>query len=111
MTNVWGATSTTDDVLSGIDLHGKRVLITGVSAGIGIETFDSAYQTLYGEGSNRLHPLTVPRIMPNAPASHVSIEFGLRGPCFATASACASAAYCSAVHACLHGSMHFFISP
>jgi NAD(P)-dependent dehydrogenase (short-subunit alcohol dehydrogenase family) len=38
MTKVWGATSTTEDVLSGIDLHGKRVLITGVSAGIGVET-------------------------------------------------------------------------
>ena len=38
MTKVWGATSTTDDVLSGIDLHGKRVLVTGVSAGIGVET-------------------------------------------------------------------------
>src|ERR1700679_3366806 len=38
MTNVWGATSTTDDVLSGIDLHGKRILVTGASAGIGVET-------------------------------------------------------------------------
>src|ERR1700691_5339901 len=38
MTQVWGATSTTDDVLSGIDLHGKRILVTGVSAGIGVET-------------------------------------------------------------------------
>src|ERR1700693_1365278 len=38
MTNVWGATSTTDDVLSGIDLHGKRILVTGVSAGLGVET-------------------------------------------------------------------------
>ena len=38
MTNVWGATSTTEDVLSGIDLHGKRILVTGVSAGIGVET-------------------------------------------------------------------------
>src|ERR1700735_1835967 len=33
-----GATSTTDDVLAGIDLHGKRILVTGVSAGIGVET-------------------------------------------------------------------------
>jgi NAD(P)-dependent dehydrogenase (short-subunit alcohol dehydrogenase family) len=32
------ATSTTDDVLAGIYLSGKRVLITGVSAGIGVET-------------------------------------------------------------------------
>jgi NAD(P)-dependent dehydrogenase (short-subunit alcohol dehydrogenase family) len=38
MTNVWGATSTTDDVLSGIDLRGKRILVTGVSAGLGVET-------------------------------------------------------------------------
>src|ERR1700754_1636341 len=37
MTNVWGETSTTDDVLSGLNLHGKRVLVTGVSAGIGVE--------------------------------------------------------------------------
>src|SRR5258707_10760563 len=33
-----GATSTTDDVLAGISLRGKRVLVTGVSAGIGVET-------------------------------------------------------------------------
>ena len=32
MTKVWGATSTADEVLSGIDLHGKRILVTGVSA-------------------------------------------------------------------------------
>jgi NAD(P)-dependent dehydrogenase (short-subunit alcohol dehydrogenase family) len=38
MTKALGATSTTDDVLTGIDLHGKRVLVTGVSAGIGAET-------------------------------------------------------------------------
>src|SRR5438270_1917255 len=38
MTKVWGATSTADEVLSGIDLKGKRILVTGVSAGIGVET-------------------------------------------------------------------------
>lgn len=37
-TNVFGSTSTTEDVLSGIDLRGKRILVTGVSAGIGVET-------------------------------------------------------------------------
>jgi NAD(P)-dependent dehydrogenase (short-subunit alcohol dehydrogenase family) len=34
----FGATSTTDDVLSGINLRGKRILVTGVSAGLGVET-------------------------------------------------------------------------
>ena len=36
--DLFGATSATDEVLSGVDLHGKRVLVTGVSAGIGVET-------------------------------------------------------------------------
>ena len=38
MTNSFGAESTTDDVLAGIDLHGKRILVTGASAGLGVET-------------------------------------------------------------------------
>src|SRR5580693_7392504 len=36
--NMFGATSTTEDVLSGVNLKGKRILVTGVSAGIGVET-------------------------------------------------------------------------
>ncbi len=61
-----------------------------LGAGIGQETFDSSYLQLYGRKAPRVHPFTVPRIMPNAAASHVSIEFGIRGPCYAIASACAS---------------------
>src|ERR1700732_2280894 len=38
MVDVFGATSTTEDVLSGIDLPGKRIFVTGVSAGLGVET-------------------------------------------------------------------------
>jgi NAD(P)-dependent dehydrogenase (short-subunit alcohol dehydrogenase family) len=43
MTNIveatsFGATSTTEDVLSGVNLKGKRILVTGVSAGLGVET-------------------------------------------------------------------------
>jgi NAD(P)-dependent dehydrogenase (short-subunit alcohol dehydrogenase family) len=38
MSHSFGATSTTDEVLQGIDLAGKRVLVTGVSAGLGFET-------------------------------------------------------------------------
>jgi NAD(P)-dependent dehydrogenase (short-subunit alcohol dehydrogenase family) len=38
MAGRFGATSTADEVLSGINLHGKRILVTGVSAGIGVET-------------------------------------------------------------------------
>ena len=38
MTRVFDATSTTDEVLEGADLSGKRILVTGVSAGLGVET-------------------------------------------------------------------------
>jgi NAD(P)-dependent dehydrogenase (short-subunit alcohol dehydrogenase family) len=37
-TKVFGATSTTEDVLTGVNLRGKRILVTGVSAGLGVET-------------------------------------------------------------------------
>jgi NAD(P)-dependent dehydrogenase (short-subunit alcohol dehydrogenase family) len=36
--NQFGATTTTDEVLAGVNLQGKRILVTGVSAGLGIET-------------------------------------------------------------------------
>jgi NAD(P)-dependent dehydrogenase (short-subunit alcohol dehydrogenase family) len=38
MNQAFGATSTTDEVLAGVDLRGKRAFVTGVSAGIGVET-------------------------------------------------------------------------
>jgi NAD(P)-dependent dehydrogenase (short-subunit alcohol dehydrogenase family) len=38
MAETYGATSTTDEVLAGLDLSGKRILVTGVSAGLGVET-------------------------------------------------------------------------
>lgn len=34
----FGAASTTEDVLAGTDLRGRRILVTGVSVGIGVET-------------------------------------------------------------------------
>ena len=68
--------------------HRRGVVL---AAAIGQSSLDAAYLAFYGEGASRVHPLTVPRVMPNAPASHVSMEFGLRGPSYAVASACASA--------------------
>jgi NAD(P)-dependent dehydrogenase (short-subunit alcohol dehydrogenase family) len=38
MAGIFGATSTTDEVLEGVELSGKRILVTGVSAGLGVET-------------------------------------------------------------------------
>ncbi|HEY1424012.1 MAG TPA: SDR family NAD(P)-dependent oxidoreductase [Candidatus Acidoferrum sp.] len=38
MVGAFGASSTTDEVLSGVDLQGKRIFVTGVSAGLGVDT-------------------------------------------------------------------------
>jgi nodulation protein E len=77
---------------AGIDIGavgGRGGVVLG--AAIGQEACDAAYKSLYGESSGRVHPFSVPRIMPSSSVSHVSMEFGLRGPTVAMASACASA--------------------
>ncbi len=63
-----------------------------VGSGVGGQTTqEEGYGRLFKEGATRLHPLTVPKLMVNAPASQVSMQFGMRGPSFVVASACASA--------------------
>lgn len=64
-------------------------VILGTAAG-GISTWEDSYRAVFAEGKNRVSPLTVPRLMHNAAASHLSIAWGLTGPVFSVASACAS---------------------
>jgi nodulation protein E len=68
--------------------HRRAVIVAAV---IGQTSLDAAYLAFYGEGATRVHPLTVPRIMTNGAASHLTIEFGMHGPSYAVASACSSA--------------------
>lgn len=65
-------------------------VILGTAAG-GIQTWEESYRAVFAEGKNRVSPLVVPRLMHNAPASHLSIRHGLTGPVLAVSSACASA--------------------
>ena len=51
---------------------------------------DDGYQTLYGEGSDRIKPFTVLLGMHNAPAAWIGIEYGLRGPNLTYSTACSS---------------------
>jgi nodulation protein E len=71
---------------------GRAGVIVGTAAG-GISTWDDSYRAVYAEGKSRVPPLVVPRLMHNAPASHISIRHGLTGPAFAVSSACASATH------------------
>ena len=79
---------------SGLNFTNDLALRTGVilgTAGGGVSTSDEAYRAVYAEGRNRVHPFTVPRLMPSAHASHVSMAHGLQGPVFTVSTACASA--------------------
>jgi nodulation protein E len=73
-------------------LSERTATIIGTGVG-GQNTQDDNYKRLYRDKAKRLHPLTIPKLMLNAPASQVSMQCGLRGPCFAVASACASATH------------------
>lgn len=59
----------------------------------GIATQDEGYKKMYGKGVTRTHPFTIPRIMNNAPAAHISMRHGLRGPALSIATACAASAH------------------
>ncbi|ABD55065.1 beta-ketoacyl-[acyl-carrier-protein] synthase family protein [Jannaschia sp. CCS1] len=79
--------------LDGMSFAGDEAARAGVvlgTAGGGVNTWDENYRTVYEEGKNRVHPFVVPKLMNNAAASHVSMEWNLKGPSFSVATACAS---------------------
>ncbi len=78
---------------SGLTFEGELAAQSGVvlgTAGGGVNTWDENYRSVYEEGKNRVHPFVVPKLMNNAAASHVSMEWNLKGPSFTVATACAS---------------------
>lgn len=75
---------------AGVQPDPERTAVIMGTAGGGLTTSDAAYRAVYAEGKSRVHPFTVPRLMPSAAASHISMEFGLTGPVFSVSSACAS---------------------
>ncbi len=78
-------------------LGARTAAIIGTGIG-GAVSQDAAYVAMMMNG-RKPHPLTILRIIPNAPASHVSIRYGVRGPAFAVSSACASGAHAIGVAA------------
>ncbi|KUF11760.1 beta-ketoacyl-[acyl-carrier-protein] synthase family protein [Pseudoponticoccus marisrubri] len=71
------------------ELADRSGVILGTSGG-GLLTQDENYRAVYEDGKNRVHPFVVPKLMNNAAASHVSMEFNVKGPSFTVATACAS---------------------
>ncbi|PYC48304.1 beta-ACP synthase [Litorivita pollutaquae] len=78
---------------SGLEFVGDLAARSGVvfgTAGGGVSTWDDNYRAVYEEGKNRVHPFVVPKLMNNSAASHVSMEYNLKGPSFTVSTACAS---------------------
>ena len=68
----------------------RIAIVTGSCTG-GQTSEDQQFAELYGKNSGRVHPLTIPRTMANAAASHIAMEFGITGPAFTISTACSSA--------------------
>ena len=72
------------------DIGERTACIVGTGIG-GENTHNEQSQRFYGDKNPRVHPLTIVRLMANAPACQITMEYKLTGPSFAVVSACASA--------------------
>ncbi len=71
---------------------GERAAVV-VGVGTGGETAREEQNERFYTSGRRPHPLTIVRTMSNAPASHLSIEYGITGPAYVVSTACSSANY------------------
>ncbi|MBZ5592130.1 MAG: beta-ketoacyl-[acyl-carrier-protein] synthase family protein [Acidobacteriia bacterium] len=74
------------------ELRENAGIVTGSCVG-GQSTEDAGFHNVYKLGLNRVHPLTIPKTMANAGASHISMEFGITGPSYTISTACSSASH------------------
>lgn len=70
----------------------RTAVVTGCAVG-GKPTEDETYRLLYEERRTRFDPMSIPKVMSSASASHVSMRYGVTGPCYTVSTACASAAH------------------
>jgi nodulation protein E len=71
------------------ELRERAAIVTGSCVG-GQTTEDEGFQNLYLHRKPRVNPLTIPRSMSNAGASHISMETGICGPTYTVSTACSS---------------------
>ena len=71
------------------ELSENSGVLLGTAAG-GMNTWEDNYRAVFESGKNRVHPFVVPKLMNNAAACTISMEFNLKGPSFTVSTACAS---------------------
>jgi len=72
------------------NLRERTGIVTGSCVG-GQTTEDEGFADLYQRQRTRFNPLTIPRVMANAGASQISMEYGITGPAYTISTACSSA--------------------
>lgn len=100
---------------SGIDFEKEDPFRCGVILGSGIgglKEIEMQVERLLFKGPDRVSPLTIPKLMLNAAGGNISIQFGLRGPNYTVATACASAtnAIGDAYRAIQHGESEVMVT-
>ncbi|MGI9408459.1 MAG: beta-ketoacyl-[acyl-carrier-protein] synthase family protein [Hyphomicrobiaceae bacterium] len=94
----WFAAAAADEAIkmSGLEVPMadpyRTACIIGSGAG-GLVTYEKAYRDLFIENKRATHPLTLLRIIGSSASAHVGIEMGVKGPTFATCSACSTATH------------------
>jgi len=78
---------------AGLSIEREVAARTGCIMGVGVagwEAIEDGYRRLFLQGVKRTNVFTVPRVMPGAAPSHISMAYGIRGPVFTVSSACSS---------------------
>ena len=94
----WFAAAAADEAVKQAGAEGlfanpyRAACIIGSGAG-GLVTVENNYRSLFIENKRATHPLTLIRIIGSSASAHVGIEYGIKGPTFATCSACSTAAH------------------
>ncbi len=72
------------------ELRENSAIVCGSAVG-GQAAIESGFEDLWVQGRGRVHPLTIPKTMANAGASHIAMDIGLSGPTYTVSTACSSA--------------------
>lgn len=72
------------------ELREQSAIVCGSAVG-GQAAIEAGFEDLWVQSRGRVHPLTIPKTMANAGASHISMDLGLSGPVYTISTACSSA--------------------
>lgn len=68
---------------------GRVGVITGCGMG-GLPTIEKYHQVLIERGPKKITPFFIPRVIPNMPSGHISMDIGSKGPNLSLTTACAA---------------------